>query len=467
MKYLPENSTNSKNLNKVNHLSSETRQSWFVSKVVVALSVEALYVALVIAFLGKLQAFAYQPAYVAHIDWEKAVAAGIIVLIWAFFVPTKSKPSNWFLSAIYLVMIVPRFCVLACRGEDWLYPLICLALFSIALLVNSFMRDIQAPQLFKGRRDVLALSYVTIAVVAILYIVVILYYLGTQGMPSLAALDFDNVYEIRANQGGSSFVNFMKTLTGAYLTPLILAYCLSVRKYKPAILLSLCEMMMFLWSANKMWLFIILLIWVAHLCFAKKKMTISLFAVITAVVVSSVSILASAMNSEALDWAFSLLIRRTLIIPSILGFDYFDFFASHPPVLFEGTVLSVLTPLSSLNPSYGYQNLISLSAFGSAQGYANTGLFGAEYAHFGDWSWTIILANLIIFMILFKFVINQESDQFLSLMAITFAFLLLNASSVRMLFSPTGLITIVFFVSLLLSFSALQQNGLEKAEGYK
>jgi hypothetical protein len=72
----------------------------------------------------------------------------------------------------------------------------------------------------------------------------------------------------------------------------------------------------------------------------------------------------------------SLLVRRGLLVPANLAFEYYDFFSRRLSVAWSNGLLDVISTYPYALPP---PVLVASHAFGSAEAWANNGLFGSGY----------------------------------------------------------------------------------------
>lgn len=420
-----------------------------------ALAVYALFIAL---FLGPLQDFAYQPGYAADFNLDKALLFGCLVYASAMFLPSvDSAAPTIFLWLIYLLFLLPRAAICSVRNLEPGYFFLTFFVFYIAVFVNYFLKKKKIAFRvidFKFFNKVMGIANIGlgIALVALLA-----YYFLTKGIPTLAAFNFDITYEIRENNSASSVVMALGFFFGVQMIPLLLSSCLVQSKYKSAIALTVAELFLFLWTANKTWLFNIVLIW-GLFCISRRRnlkptyIATILLALLLLLIILMVGI---DVESSVLDTLFSLFIRRLIVVPAILGYSYYQFFLTHPVVFLQNTFLSFLTPMPDYYATASYQNMAGEAVFGSSTSWANTGLFGAEYAQFGFVSFILIVINLIIFLVLLHLSGGKRVVSFQAYASVLFAMLLLNQSSVRILYSYTGVVFMLCYCLLLMNLAKL------------
>ena len=439
--------------------------SEFSSKAI-AVSIAIYYFIMVFLFVGPLQVYAYYGTYDLHVNIVKLLVGLVLVYAGGAILPHDNTPRALFFWGLLYVAIIPRFVQFGCRDDSWLYPLACFATFHIAVYLGERIR-IPAIGKQKATKQEDSQIFFLMVMFASLTIAVC-YLLLRNGSPLFGAFDFGQTYDIRSSNSFTAFESALIMLIGAFVNPFFICFLLALRRSALAILASICEMLLFMWTANKGWLFMLVLIWLIWLFYRLGYLTVSTIAMALTVLVCIIALQYIIFGEGFGFMLFSLFIRRALFVPSTLGVEYFHFFGDHTIVLLQNTVLGILTPMPDEYSTMEYQTQISLYAWGESRAsWANTGLFGGEFANFGQlFGWFSIMVNLILFSIVFRLSRSECCDAFLSLSALLFANSLLNASSIRILFSYSGLFT-MFLVILMIRFCNLEirraNNNLKRA----
>lgn len=425
-----------------------------------------VYFSFTVLFLGPLQAFSYQPGYVSDPNELKILGGLLFVLAVSLILPIdKRAPESVFLWLIFLIMVIPRFVVAGCRDLPLTYIAFTAFAFLSVVGIEKIIKVHSVPRLFKSNKVLNRVRDLAIGIACGVMLLLTVYLLLFEGFPGFDAFNADLVYEIRAEATASTWISTLLSLLSSFIGPLLLIYCFVTKRIGQAVLVSCWLVFAFLYVAMKTWLLVLILLWILFLFhkFGKlnTKSIIGLFSLFF--VLLTIMYIFVPENNEVLFNVFSVFYRRLIMVPAILGYAYFDFFATNPPILLQNTVFSFLTPMPREYSVVDYQNLIGFSALGSAESWANTGLFGSEYAQFGLLSVFIIIINLSFLLYLIKSKGDAKVKEFLLYSAVLIPFLLLNVSSVRFLFSYSGLVGIVFFVILLASF----RENRESVEEWK
>lgn len=425
------------------------------SAAIIVIAISVLYFSLTSLFLDALQHYSYMTAFVASANWIKIIIGYFAVIFVAILLPKTVEPRTIFLWMVFIIIVVPRFTVFGCHDGEWVYPFSCLAVFCVAALVGMSFVPKQRHLDQLNVRNILIVNKAVLVLVGIVATSMLAYLIISKGMPTTAALDFNNIYEIRASNSFPPGVQEILNLLGIYVLPLLVCYYLAKDEVRMALLISLMQVAFFLWMANKSWLLTLLLIWLVYFLVKSNKLTVVLLCTGVAVVMIVLALWPNIYDSNVMTWIFSLFYRRLLLVPAALGEAYYEFFLDNPPVLFNGTIIGFATPLPLQYEAIPYPTQVGTMAFGSIDTYANTGLFGGEFANFGSLlGWPVIAVNLVVIIYLITMNRNTRNCTFLTMTSVFFAFTLLNASSTRLVFSYSGVAAIMLFLTLLTSFTS-------------
>lgn len=439
-------------------LSDSDKNKWLTQGLAFLLLSGILFVVYLFFFLGPLQDFSYQPAYQIELNTDKIVFGCLIIMITAFFLPRDQRPSSWFLVFIYAFVIIPRLVIWGCRDLNNLYPLCCLIVFIALLGVHTRIRqnEIKIPE--KNQKIFLRFGRLLMTGFFLIAILVCVLMVLFEGLPTFQAFDFSLTYEIRGDLNLPVFLSALLSFVGTFMLPMMLCVYVSRGDKTKILVVVLLELLLFMWTANKSWLYIIVLILV--LAFIRHKELFSIVKLYFAITLAFAVLLLFQLfcANETTDWLFTQFIRRLIFVPSVLGYEYFIFFLDNPWILFNGTLLAPLTPMPSAYEIIDYQNHIAFQAFGSLDSWANTGLFGGEFANFGPYSFGLIFINLFLVIVLLNRYPAGNKD-FTWLSALFFTFTLLNVSSIRLIESPTGLLIMAAYILIVVSSAALTSEA--------
>lgn len=308
---------------------------------------------------------------------------------------TEQRASSFFLYFTFLFQIVPISTVYALKDErSAYYHVLCLGFLLCELLVGY----VSERPLFRRNFPVSRIMTFSFAAAAVLLVI---YLVRKNGAPHLSLLDIRTVYEYR--RGGelqiSKYMNYLLNWTTTAFLPLGMAWALTKRRYPAAALLGGGQLLLYLYTGAKILLFSIPLILVGTLWSRRKNFYQELF--LTGCAGFSVLTLLACLTRPGSLWysAFSLLVRRSMLLPARLKFDYFDYFSSHPKMGIYAIFPRWIIPVSSYYEKVSSQHEIGAIYYGAPEMNANTGFFAEGYMRFGHIGTVLIL---VLFALLLK-----------------------------------------------------------------
>lgn len=414
---------------------------------------------LVLGMLGPLELFSYLPGYVTNFHIGKFCIASLLVAGSAMVLPKDTGAASLFVWLVFFLFLIPITTVYACSDRGAALPLGAFVSFLIAVGVGLCVPCTKMRS-FPSSRSVAFAPGIMKAVtsIAIVFVLGMLLVAVFQEGLSVESLNLDSVYDVRAQSTLSSGMSALMQLASLMITPILIALFLTRRNWVAAIALSVCQLGFYMATANKAWLLITVLVWGLYLVTRFSIKPLPLLVLLTAGV--AVATLLTWLFPEKLLAAYSLLVRRLLILPAILRFDYFAFFQENPLVGLQGTLIGMLTPDVLAYAETDYQVLISRITWGSIHStYANTGMFGGEFANFGFGAFLAVAVNLILLILLFRIrPRNKESQSLQCVLAVIASFILLNISSLRALYSAIGLVFVGFCIALFVCIDDSLEN---------
>lgn len=286
-------------------------------------------------------------------------------------------------------------------------------------------------------------------VIVISVLAVCLYYLG---LPGLGALNFKSVYDIRLHNGfiQNKFFNYIFSWTIKVILPFLICIELAYKKRGILAFLLGCNILFYLYTANKIVFFSMILIigmyYIASFQYANYIMSI-LF-----------TILMNLISIAALFYfyiPYSYLVRRVLILPAYLKFVYYDFFRMKPKIGLAGTLLGSSLGQDSQYPE-GIGIMISKCIFKNDIMNSNTGFLAEGYYRFGILG---VLLSCLILGIVIRLVLKlseRTSFVFATIFSIYPIYALNDALLIdSLIFGP-----MLIFVLVILFFSDYKMGGI-------
>ncbi|MEE3362049.1 MAG: hypothetical protein VZQ84_00655 [Anaerovoracaceae bacterium] len=299
---------------------------------------------------------------------------GVAVILMIFYVMPKdlTKPSAFFLEMHYLIGIIPITVIYAfCDFATEYYLTVCASFVLAALILRTDHRPISVNSRF--------LCKVMIGVFYLTILVVCLDIVYENGMFSLKALSLSKVYLVRRAFRINKYIGYLFEWQITIIIPFFMADALERRKYFRAVVFSGIQFVTYLYSGHKVVLFSIPLVIFIYYFIKKIRDPKTLYFLYMA----GIALLTLVPKSvHSLMVACSLFVRRVLLFPAELKFVYYDYFSSHKPVGFEGTVLFKVFGDGN-EYSGGVGHVIASHYFGDTEMNANTGFMVEGFYRFG------------------------------------------------------------------------------------
>lgn len=302
------------------------------------------------------------------------------VLFWAID-HNKGKASTFFLYFIFLFQIVPITTLYALRNENSLYYTVLCFSFLVCLVLVRYVKtgtrglpNPTAMMLFN--RLFTALTVVLLAGIFL-----------KNGLPTLTALNIYDVYELRASGTFEigKYMGYILSWVAMFYMPFVIAQSANKKRFVIMGLASFVLFVIYLYTGQKTYLFSIfvcvicsLLSTITDFYYKFYKWFCTGIAALTGLV-AFVPIL-----NKIWTEIYSLIVRRTLIVPANLKFVHYDYFTNHPKfglygVIPQAKIISI--------PDY-YRNIrypfdIGRIYFDAPNMSSDTGALAEGYMRFG------------------------------------------------------------------------------------
>ncbi|MGI6204403.1 MAG: hypothetical protein ACOYJH_03895 [Anaerovoracaceae bacterium] len=306
-------------------------------------------------------------------DLVKYIVGLAAVLIIFFMMPRElTKPSAFFLEMHYLIGIVPMTVVYAfCDFSTEYYLTVCVSFTLAALIFRADHRPVSVNSRFLCKA-MIAVFYLTI-------IIVCLDIVYENGMFTLDALAYSKVYMVRDSFHMNKYVSYLFEWQRTIIIPFFIAAGLERKKYFRAVVFSGIQFVTYLYSGHKSVLFSIPLIILLFYLLKKIRDPKTLYFLYMGGI-ALLTVMPKSLHYLAV--ACSMFVRRVLLFPAELKFVYYDYFSSHPPLGFEGTIFFKLFGDEQAYPN-GVGHAIASHYFGASGMNANTGFMAEGYYRFG------------------------------------------------------------------------------------
>lgn len=320
-----------------------------------------------------------------------------VVLFFGINHKKKDRASTFLLYLVYLLQIIPITTIYALGNDNSeYYNILCIAFLCCEMIVGH-TNDRVILQRNGFISNVMCIGFAAAALMVVAYIVL------TQGVPSLAALDIYDVYDLRASGSFqlNKYLNYIFEWMMKVLLPMAIAYSLVKKRYLTSILLCGVVFLMYLYSGHKTYLFCIPLVFVCTI-WAKRKNFYWEFFTVAPGGMAALSLLLCVFPEEGtlLSNVYSLFIRRCLLVPANNKFNYFDYFSTRPKMGLGGIFPRWLINIPNYYENIPYSYEISEIYYGKPEMNSNTGFLAEGYARFGHFGTLLIL-------VLFALILRQ------------------------------------------------------------
>ncbi|MGN0170893.1 MAG: hypothetical protein ACI39H_09065 [Lachnospiraceae bacterium] len=235
-------------------------------------------------------------------------------------------------------------------------------------------------------------------------------------------INMDNVYEIRSQFSLSSLpiiFRYLKNPMGNII-PILLYIALKKRKYIISGVLMLIQLGIFSMGAGKINLIFLVIAIVATFVKLDSKIIVYGFGGIMLA-----SVITSALSPNPMDgFITDKLVRRMMITPNNLSYEYFNFFQTNELILFKSSVLKFFTVRQPYDKPISYV----IGEYLGTGANANNGLAGDAYANLGMYA---ILVYPLFYGLLFYFFnwfTNKVDKEVIILSAFIIAVILIDST---------------------------------------
>lgn len=326
---------------------------------------------------------------VTDFNMLKFLVSNVYLAIIYLIMPKKSeRPSHVFLQLHLIIMIIPMLSLYGVQNKPSLYIGMVVIMFVLQTLIIRSSKKIKLMKI-KHSNKILLLLITSISLFVYFSMI------RANGLPSLRALNFFSVYEMRGSVVYPFLMNYLVHWQAKVINPLLITISYLNKKTKLLTFSMLLQIVLYLITAHKSFI----LIPFAIIVVIKALDKYDFFKV--AAYLSSLGIVASLILYKVFNLILFpfIIIYRFLFLPAQIKYYYYDFFSNHSFIYFsEGLIGETF----GLNSPYEMptHNMISSIYFGLPDSAANTGYLADAYSNGG------FLGMLIITIILsFIFII--------------------------------------------------------------
>ena len=370
-----------------------------------------------------------------HPDWTKVVEALVYVAIIPWFLPISiRKPSDFYLHLQFLVPILPMLVMYGAMGEPRTYIYAVLLSFGVMLLLvkTTRFKPMRVPKIPPKDLQILLLfiGYLVVASIVL------------QGGWRYFNIDLTKVYTYREAAASylPAFYGYLNPWVSKVVFPFSLLLATLTRKKMQAFLALTGSVLMFGLTSHKGALFypfvVMLFYWIVG---RKKSLLLLLVGYCFVIILSLIDYWLGVFQG----WVATLMLRRSIFVPALLSFDYYDFFSRRGFVYWAQS--KVTFGMLSYRYSLSIPHLIGLHYFNNPATGANTGWLGSGYANGGIMG-MLIYAILIggIFLLLDAYTIFHDQQVLIAIFVAPLLAVMVSSDL------PTALLTHGTLIGLLL-----------------
>lgn len=342
----------------------------------------------------------------------KFVISILMVLI-LYFMNEKGVNNivlRFLIKSIILIMFIPISTIYIYSNNDFLtyfilFFEIALTIFVVILLQN---KEINLKAITREKNFSKIIYYIFLVNTFIVIGACLIY----NHLPTLTALNLKNVYEVRNIFYLPKIIRYLYDFEVKFIVPFLIVLYLHNKKYIKMVWAILLQILFFLWKGDKIVLLSIPLIIGTYFIFEffknynKDRMLTVLITIITAI-----TIIIALMGSYL---SYSLIVRRTFIVPANLKFIYFDFFDNNPKIGIYGTIFNAIIKNKNPYDNLQYQNIVGGEYFGDSKMFANTGYLVEGFVRWGYIGIFIIPIILGVVMIIIQHGCKNNSTSFIA-----------------------------------------------------
>lgn len=301
----------------------------------------------------------------------KLLESYLFCILIFFLLPVGEKtPSAVGLKLLFLLMIVPTSTIYALKNESRAFFYFFLAGFFITLLI---IRTLPTVNIKKIKN-----KYALFFIIGVNTILVYTILIKLNGIPTFQALHFSDIYEIRENyKVGPSFMRYLFIWQAKILNCFLIALAWHNKRYFRLLILMGLPLLIFLFSGHKFFLVLpFLYIWIIFAAQRQKIFRLTAIALIALLCLSFC----------LYHWGYGIrmattVIRRSLLIPPLVSFFYYDFFSTNKLVYLSNSPLG--SPFLKNPYEMHIPNMMGMLYLNNPDVNMNTGYLADAYMHFG------------------------------------------------------------------------------------
>ncbi len=331
----------------------------------------AIYV-LHISSAWKYMGFSYEPSA------ENGIVSALVLSAFVAVTPVRNDPRSFFLNLALTIYLVPSLVLFTFAGKPLSSALIVWGALAIVYAVSA----IQLPRLRLARIDT-RLFTISIGIGTALLMAAFLFFGATENFN----LDIRKVYEFRqaAAHALPATFGYVVPIFTKILIPMAIVFALYHRAYWAALIFFGAAVAVFGFTSHKSVLLSAALPAALYLLLSVTQrysfVLIALFLILLLAAADALMWMTTETRNGVWGWFSSILVRRGLLVPSLLDYNYIEFFSGNSQYYWAHSkiTLGLVTSPYDVTPP----RLIGAEFFDAPKMSANTGFIGSGFAQAG------------------------------------------------------------------------------------
>lgn len=338
---------------------------------------------------------AFSEQFVMDLDYLKFFIGFILSIYMGRILGNITRISGFFLKIIFFFFVIPTAIIYGMSSGDSIYFFLCyISILAVAFFLkrNIKINDVYIlpPMKYVDYKKKVNGSCFCF-VITLINLIGMYYY---NGWPSMDAFILSQVYDVRDSYVSVPYLKYCTLLVSVIFIPL--GYSLGVvnRRYFHCFFFLFAQLLLFLWTGNKTYLFFIIFIVILTILLEIVHRLDKFFDGLS--LLATIGAISEITQNSISQFVFMIFNRRMILDPSSLKFFYYDFFIVKDNHIYgmEGTIFA---PFMKMNDVFDYRRAISEMYTGYSTS-ANTGIFGGDFAAWGIGAF--ILVPLMLFVLL-------------------------------------------------------------------
>jgi len=326
----------------------------------------------------------------------KYILATIVFVLLYFLLPDDKKRPSAVIQQIHFILIfIPMISIYPMMNFDTYFFVLAMGVFALECILLNHLPNVRIPKI---KNNGWLLYGILGAVTAFTFFSMI----RANGFPSLAAINLNDVYGIRANLKFPFLMGYLVPWQSKVINPFFIAAAYK-KENKLLLILSVgLQFFLFLITAEKAALFIPVVI--IFVMWAVRKFNfIDVASFLLPFGIFFLTIFTYFTNKIEIA---SLFIRRLLFLPAQIKFYWYEFFSQNPLILYSQGIIGKIFGIRNPYP-VDAAKVIGDKIYGAPNMHSNAGYIADAYGNGGTIG---VIAIGIIFVLLLKIIDSLSID---------------------------------------------------------